>query len=515
MEFSPDGAMYAVVDATGVALHDTTSHAVLRRIEAPQVLAVAFSPRSTFVITFQRPANKGPDGAAPPPNLRVWAAARGAPALGLHQKSLNRDHWPSVQFTADESAALHMVTNTLHAYSPADFGAGPQYKLPVKGVAAFAVSPAAPAGGPSLVVVYVPEAKGSPGHIALYPCTPVAGGALPTPLSRRSFFRANDARFYWNAPGTAVLALTSADVDATNQSYYGEQKLYFLPAAGGQDCAVPLPKEGPVHDVQWSPRGDCFVTVAGFMPAKSTVFTDTCVPKYDLGSGPYSLARWSPHGRFLVLAGFGNLPGDLAFFDRKADGKFKPMGSSRAENGVTLQWSPCGRHVLAATVAPRLRVDNGIQVFKYDGTLVARAKREVLLGAAWLPAARGVTYEDRPQSPRAAGGAGGAAAPAAAALPAQPMRAAGYVPPHLRGNPAAAAAAKDSFSLARDANDKGGRIPVGATAARAPAAGARLPPGAAPPPTKAASKNAKRRAKKGGEGGGAEGAADGVAGLTL
>ena len=47
------------------------------------------------------------------------------------------------------------------------------------------------------------------------------------------------------------------------------------------------------------------------------------------GSGPYSLARWNPFGRFLALAGFGNLPGDVAFFDKKADGKCKPMGTTR------------------------------------------------------------------------------------------------------------------------------------------------------------------------------------------
>ncbi len=33
-------------------------------------------------------------------------------------------------------------------------------------------------------------------------------------------------------------------------------------------ATVALPKEGPVHDVQWSPAGDYFLTVAGFMPAK-------------------------------------------------------------------------------------------------------------------------------------------------------------------------------------------------------------------------------------------------------
>jgi translation initiation factor 2A len=53
-------------------------------------------------------------------------------------------------------------------------------------------------------------------------------------------------------------------------------------------------QEGPVHDVQWHPSGDYFVTVAGFMPAKTTLFTDACKPHFDLGSGPHNIARWSP-----------------------------------------------------------------------------------------------------------------------------------------------------------------------------------------------------------------------------
>lgn len=61
--------------------------------------------------------------------------------------------------------------------------------------------------------------------------------------------QANAATLLWNGPGTAVLALTAADVDATNQSYYGEQKLYFLAADGSNECAVPLPK------VSWAAGG--------------------------------------------------------------------------------------------------------------------------------------------------------------------------------------------------------------------------------------------------------------------
>ena len=126
-------------------------------------------------------------------------------------------------------------------------------------------------------------------------------------------------------------------------------------------------------------------------------------------------------GRFLAIAGFGNLPGDVALYDRKPDGKFKPMGSARCgplvcaahmhwrscdhpcspptsklcdepsvrsatvdacgvalsrprargrvENGVTLEWAPDGRHFLTATIAPRLRVDNGFHLYRRPRTV--------------------------------------------------------------------------------------------------------------------------------------------------
>ncbi len=492
-----------------MTIYTTATHKQKVRIACGKgIQAVAFSPAGNYLTTFQRPT-KGADGAFEK-NLKVWSLSTGSEALAVSQKAFNRDNWPNIQFTPDDATAVHMVTNTLHAYSTADFLAGPKIKFPVKGIAGFAVSPGTAPGKDPLVAVYVPEAKGSPGHIALYLMSPGVAQGTATPIARKSFFRANSARFFWASTGSAVLVLTAADVDATNQSYYGEQKLYFFTADGKTDVAVPLPKEGPVHDVQWNPRGDCFVTVAGFMPAKSTVFTSECVPKFDLGSGPYSTACWNPFGRFLVLAGFGNLPGDLAFFDKKADGKLKPMGTSRAENGVTADWSPCGRYLLAATIAPRLRVDNGFQVFKYDGALLLKEKKDVMYEARWEPEPAG-KYEDKPQSPRAAGGGAAASAAAAKPMPPQPVKASGYVPPHLRNNPAAAAAAKASFSLARDPNDKGGKIPVGATTARPVSAlAAGLPPGAAPPESKSASKNAKRRAaaaKKKAE--------EGVAGLKI
>jgi uncharacterized protein with WD repeat len=70
----------------------------------------------------------------------------------------------------------------------------------------------------------------------------------------------------WNKSGSVVLVLAFTDFDVTNQSYYGEQKLHYLPSdpsksdkAGTVDLT-----EGPVHDVQvwgggWSTsrKGQC------------------------------------------------------------------------------------------------------------------------------------------------------------------------------------------------------------------------------------------------------------------
>uniref|UniRef100_A0A1D2AE34 Eukaryotic translation initiation factor 2A n=1 Tax=Auxenochlorella protothecoides TaxID=3075 RepID=A0A1D2AE34_AUXPR len=480
--FSPDGTLFALTTPSGVAIHDTASRTLRHALPSPGTLAASFSPDGRFLLTQARPAKDVDQDR----NLKLWGVEDGAVRLALHQKHFRREEWPAIRFGVRDALAYYQVTSAVHVYDTSNFSNGVTHRVPIKGVSSFAPRPSG--GGGALLAAYCPEAKGSPASVGLYSAEPGADG---TPICRKNFFRSNSAQLLWSPSGCAVLALAASDVDATNQSYYGEQKLYFMASNGQNECAVQLPKEGPIHDVQWSPKGNFFLVVAGFMPAKVILFNSACVPKFDLGSGPFSMVRWNPFGRYFVLAGFGNLPGDLAFYDKKADGKCKPMGTTRAENGVALEWSPCGHMVLVSTTAPRLRVDNGIQVFRADAARLAARPYPILLQAAWRPAAPG-SFSDAPlQTP-------GGAAGAEPALP-PPPAVTGYVPPHLRGNPAAAAAARSKFSLARDAEDRGGKITNGGVVGAPPAAARMqpaLPPGAEATPelSKAAAKNAKRRA---------------------
>ena len=49
----------------------------------------------------------------------------------------------------------------------------------------------------------------------------------------------------------------------------------------------------------------------------------------DLGAGAHNLVRFNRWGRFLAVAGFGNLPGDLVVWENKDGAKWKQLAATR------------------------------------------------------------------------------------------------------------------------------------------------------------------------------------------
>ncbi|KAH9300319.1 hypothetical protein KI387_011902 [Taxus chinensis] len=272
------------------------------------------------------------------------------------------------------------------------------------------------------------------------------------PVARRSFFKCSTAQLIWNRGSTGLLVIAQSDVDKSNQSYYGESRLHYLTTDGSHEGMVPLRKEGPVHDVQWSPLGSEFAVVYGFMPASVTLFDKKCNPLLEFGAGPYNTLRWNPHGKLLCIAGFGNLPGDMVFWDCPAK---KLLGSTRAEWSVTSEWSPDGQYFMTATTAPRLQIDNGMKIFSYNGSLYFKKMFERLYQAEWRPA-QASAYGDLPElveqvkeslsidksnaatktsNPQPKSSVN-PAKPAASTKPAVPAKPAAYRPPHSKGDAA-------------------------------------------------------------------------------
>ncbi|KAF7805314.1 eukaryotic translation initiation factor 2A [Senna tora] len=350
-----------------VVVYDCATSQEIRSFKLPNLAAAVLSPCGTFLQTFQKPS------APQDKNVTLWKTETGDPVYQHSQKNMTKTTWPSIQFSSDEAVACRMATNEVQFFDAEDFSKGVIYRLKVPGVAAIELS-RTPG---SHVAVFIPESKGIPASVQIFASEK---DSQSQPIARRSFFRCSNVQLRWNRGSSGLLVVVQSDVDKTNQSYYGESKLCYLTTDGTQESVVALRKEGPVHDAQWSYSGMEFGVLYGFMPAAATLFTKKGKPLFEIGCGPYNTIRWNPKGKF--LAGFGNLPGDMEFWDYVEKRK---VGKTKAEWSVTSEWSPDGCYFMTATTAPRLQVDNGIKIFNCDGSLYYEKKFDKLYQADWKP----------------------------------------------------------------------------------------------------------------------------------
>ena len=142
-------------------------------------------------------------------------------------------------------------------------------------------------------------------------------------------------------------------------------------------------KEGPIHDVTWSPSSKEFGVVYGYMPAKATLFNVRAVATHSFALKPRNTILFSPHGRFVLVAGFGNLAGQMDVYDLEKDRT--KICTIEASNASVCEWSPDGKHILTATTSPRLRVDNGVRIWHISGGLMYNEDLQELYHVMWRP----------------------------------------------------------------------------------------------------------------------------------
>ncbi|EEY23649.1 eukaryotic translation initiation factor 2A [Verticillium alfalfae VaMs.102] len=293
----------------------------------------------------------------------------------------------NLQYTADEKFCARQVTNEVQFYESHDLGTV-WNKLRVEGVTTFALAPS----NNHSVAVFISERKGQPAAVKVYSVPQFA-----QPISQKTFFKGDKVQLKWNNKGTSLLVLAQTDVDKSNKSYYGETTLYLLSVNGSFDARVPLDKEGPIHDVTWSPNSKEFGVIYGYMPAKSVIFNHRAVPTHSFPLGPRNTIIFSPTGRFALLAGFGNLAGQIDVYDLEKD--FRKVTTIESGNPSICVWSPDSRYILTATTSPRLRVDNGVKLWHVGGSIMYNEDMTELYNVLWRPMALDAVAGGDPLSP--------------------------------------------------------------------------------------------------------------------
>ena len=146
-------------------------------------------------------------------------------------------------------------------------------------------------------------------------------------LACKTLFNAEEVNVKWSPRADACLALASTAVDATGESYYGSSHLFLFLESDrknptvGSVIQVPLPAEStktekgivPIVECEWIPNPMItgvvpFGVISGRMPALASLHHgQTGEPTFLLGRAHRNTMDVSPHGRFVVCGGYGNL----------------------------------------------------------------------------------------------------------------------------------------------------------------------------------------------------------------
>ncbi|KAJ4428106.1 hypothetical protein ANN_24120 [Periplaneta americana] len=289
MLFDPEGKYFAWVNGICVKVVATSTWKVLAEISRPKVCSLEFSPKGTYLMTWEPfiVSQANPQGG---PNLHIYKSDNGELVKEfIHKKQIG---WEP-QWTSDEKLCARNVNNEVLFYEVPNFDTV-AHKIHIQKVADFSMSPGS---SPYHVLCYVPGKSGQPsfGRLFQYPKFESTNS-----LANKSFFQADKVDMFWNKRGSGVLLMTSTEVDKSGSSYYGKQALHFI-STKGETAMVLLSKEGPIYSVEWSPKSSEFCVVYGFMPSKATLFNLKCEPVFEFGTGPRNCIHYNPHGNNILL----------------------------------------------------------------------------------------------------------------------------------------------------------------------------------------------------------------------
>lgn len=220
----------------------------------------------------------------------------------------------------------------------------------------------------------------------------VPSAGEPVQLSQKAFQRADQLDLLWSSTGTHVLILASSE-DTSGKLYDRDTRLLLTSApvhrgkqSRDEDTGeVELKKEGPIHDVAWSPDGKSFAAIYGYMPeARVSIFKRSGALSADLTSGPFNHVRWAPNGRLLAIHGSGSVRADMQVWEPFA---LKKLSSFQCD-ATAFSWLPSSLHLVSVIAFPKLKVDNRYQIWRFDGTPLLLTKiPDELYEITFLPCA--------------------------------------------------------------------------------------------------------------------------------
>jgi len=103
---------------------------------------------------------------------------------------------------------------------------------------------------------------------------------------------------------------------------------------------------------------------------------------------------WSPQGGFIVLAGLQSMNGALEFFNVN---DMETMGNDEHFMATAIEWDPTGRYVATVVSHWRHQLENGYNIYSFQGKLLKHVLKDKFFQLLWRPRPPSLLTEERIQ----------------------------------------------------------------------------------------------------------------------
>ncbi|CAI9103409.1 OLC1v1001878C1 [Oldenlandia corymbosa var. corymbosa] len=391
VQWSPLGTYLATLHRQGAAVWGGASaFNRLMRYAHPQVQLIDFSPGERFLVTFSRQASTNPrDTDRVVLNIfdvrtgKLMRDFKGSADEFGGVGGATGVPWPVFRWSGDKEDKYfaRLGKNVISVYETETFTLIDKKSIKVENVMDFSWSPTEPK-----IALFVPELGGGnqPAKVSLV--------EIPSKEEKRqkNLFSVSDCQMYWQSNGD-YLAVKVDRYTKTKKSTYTGFELFRI-----QERDIPIEvlelenKNDKIIAFAWEPKGHRFAVIHGDNPRPDVSFysmktaqnTGRVSKLTTIKSRQANSLYWSPTGRFIVLAGLRGMNGQLEFYNVD---ELETMATTEHFMATDIEWDPTGRYVATSSTSVHHEMENGFNIWSFNGKLLYRVLKDHFLQFSWRP----------------------------------------------------------------------------------------------------------------------------------
>ncbi|KAH7880617.1 eukaryotic translation initiation factor eIF2A-domain-containing protein [Lentinula edodes] len=448
VSWSPLGTYIATLHRQGVRLWGGPSWKPQQRFAHPLVKLIDFSPCENYIVTWSNESIIVPDGKPQGPqyfspedegnNLAVWDIKTGhllrtfPTNSGTEGPAGKRQmQWPALKWSPDDKFVARVSPGQMISVHelPSMF-LHEKKSLKIEGVVDFEWCPlsdkdrdevekvasvgakGAKKAPENMIAYWTPEVANQPARVTLL--------SFPgrTILRQKNLFNVSECKLHWQNQGDFLCVKVDRHTK-TKKSIFCNLEIFRVREKDFPVEVVEL--KDTVTDFSWEPKGERFAIVSTNDPNLGnpgpgiTIKTDVSFYQLDRVKNDFKLLktlpnrtsnaiRWSPRGRFVVLATVGSsTKSELEFWDLdftledRRDGQVvkEDWGSSIQSLGIAdhygvtdVEWDPSGRYLATSASAWTHTLENGYALWDFRGQELLKQIQDRFKQFLWRPRPR-------------------------------------------------------------------------------------------------------------------------------